>query len=213
MLLFFAVPLIGYLLGSCPFGYWLVKAFKGLDVRTRGSGNIGMTNVWRVAGPGWGVATLLLDVLKGVVAVQFARHAFPREQGQAALGGLAVLLGNVFSVFLGFKGGKGIGVSVGVFFSLLPVESSLGAAIFLLALLSSRMISVGSLLGISVMAFEALYREGWGWLSALALFAAAMVWWTHRQNILRILGGRENKVIFKKKDPGPKADGKGKRRH
>src|ERR1035441_7479662 len=146
------VLVFAYLLGSIPFGYWLVKRVKGIDVRSQGSGNIGMTNVWRVAGAGWGIATLILDIGKGALAVWIARRFSPDSGALEVLSGLAVLLGNIFSVFLRFKGGKGIGVSIGVFFSLLPFESAVGTGLFLIALLSTRMISVGSLLGVTSMA-------------------------------------------------------------
>ncbi len=191
--------LCAYLLGSIPFGYLLVKWVKGVDVRTQGSGNIGMTNVWRVAGPGWGITTLVLDISKGVLAVWLAQHFDPMDDLMEVLCGLMALLGNIFSVFLKFKGGKGIGVSIGIFFFLLPPESSVGLIFFIVAVLSSRMISVGSLLGVSAMAVMTLYHQkGLTWFSGLALLATALVWWTHRQNIRRILDGTENKIGKKK---------------
>jgi glycerol-3-phosphate acyltransferase PlsY len=199
----FTQPLIlltAYLLGSIPFGYWMVRLFKGVDVRKKGSGNIGMTNVWRVAGPGWGIATLVLDIAKAALAIWIARRFAPENDAVVVLSGLAVLLGNIFSVFLKFKGGKGIGVSVGVFFSLLPLESAVGTGFFLLALLFTRMISVGSLLGVTSMALLTLYHQrGLNWYSGLALAAMAMIWWTHRENIKRIVKGTENKIGKKKK--------------
>src|SRR5580704_2009 len=95
--------LISYLLGSVPFGFLLVKWVRGIDVRTQGSGNIGMTNVWRVAGAGWGIATLTLDIGKAVLAIWIARLLNPHNDPVVVLSGLGVLLGNVFSVFLKFK--------------------------------------------------------------------------------------------------------------
>ncbi len=191
--------LAAYLLGSIPFGYLLVKWVKGIDVRTQGSGNIGMTNVWRVAGAQWGILTLLLDIAKGALAVYITRQAAPENDPLIVLSGLAALLGNIFSVFLKFKGGKGIGVSVGVFFSLLPIPSSAGLAVFIVVLAIGRMISVGSLLGVTTMAGLTLYyQQGLTWYSGLACFAAVMIWWTHRQNIQRILKGTENKIGKKK---------------
>jgi glycerol-3-phosphate acyltransferase PlsY len=186
--------LVAYLLGSIPFGFLLVKWAKGIDVRTQGSGNIGMTNVWRVAGAGWGITTLLLDIGKGVLAVYIGRWLNPGNGLVIVLSGLAVLLGNVFSIFLKFKGGKGIGVSVGVFFYLLPLESAIGTGLFVLALLLTRMISVGSLLGVTAMASLTLYHQGFTCYSALALLAAVMIWWTHRENIGRIVRGTERKI-------------------
>src|SRR5262249_7730922 len=100
---------VAYLLGSIPAGFWLVLWVKGVDVRKQGSGNIGMTNVWRVAGAGWGILTLLLDVGKAVLAVWLATRWSGGVESWRAGAGLAILLGNVFSIFLGFKGGKGIG--------------------------------------------------------------------------------------------------------
>ncbi len=190
-----AAILVAYLLGSIPFGFLLVKWVKGVDVRKEGSGNIGMTNVWRVAGAGWGIATLLLDIGKAVLAVWISRRLNPDNDPVVVLGGLGVLLGNVFSVFLKFKGGKGIGVSVGVFFSLLPIESAVGTGLFVLALLLTRMISVGSLLGVTAMAALTFYHcKGITWYSGLSLAAAGMIWWTHRENIKRIMNGTERKI-------------------
>ncbi len=189
------ILLAAYCVGSIPFGFLLVKWAKGVDVRTQGSGNIGMTNVWRVVGAGWGIATLLLDISKGALAVWLPQHFAPLDSLLEVLCGLAGLLGNIFPIFLQFKGGKGIGVSVGVFFTLLPLESAAGLVAFTLAVAATRMISVGSLLGVTTMALLTIYLEkGLNWFSGLALFAMILIWWTHRQNIKRILNGTENKI-------------------
>jgi glycerol-3-phosphate acyltransferase PlsY len=189
---------IAYLLGSIPFGYLLVKWVKGIDIRSKGSGNIGMTNVWRVAGARWGIATLILDITKGALAVGIALYFDSGNELIKVLCGLLALVGNVFSIFLGFKGGKGIGISVGIFFSLLFVESSIGLGVFLVALLLSRMVSLGSLMGATTMMGFTLYRHGLSWVSALAVFAVVMIWWTHRENIKRILKGTENRIEKRK---------------
>jgi len=188
--------LMTYLLGSIPTGYLLVKWVKGFDVRTKGSGNIGMTNVWRSAGAFLGVFTLALDILKGVFTVALAKFFSPMDQDAAAIvfAAFFVLLGNVFPIFLNFKGGKGVGVSVGIFFSLLPMESMAGFVVFILAVLITRMISVGSLLSVTTMLVFTFIKLGFGWFFGLALLAGLLVWWTHRQNIKRILSGTENKI-------------------
>ena len=187
--------IFAYIVGSMPMGYWLVRWIKGVDVRTQGSGNIGMTNIWRVAGPWWGIATLAFDGLKGALAVGAARHFYPLDDFWVVLCGLIALFGNVCSMFLKFKGGKGIGISMGIFFSLLPLESSIALGLFLLALLITRMISVGSLLAVTALAaLTAYYEKGLDWLSGLTLLAALLIWWTHRQNLKRILNGTENKI-------------------
>ncbi len=188
-----------YLLGSVPFGFLVVKLTMGVDIRTQGSGNIGMTNVWRVAGAPWGVLTLVLDAGKGVLAVWLGQHFILGGEWGEVLCGLLALVGNVFSVFMKFKGGKGVGVSAGVFFSLLPMESAAGAVVFALALLLWRMISVGSLLGFTTMTLLTFYfQRGLTWLSGLALAAAVVVWWSHRQNIRRLLKGTESKISRKR---------------
>ena len=192
------MPVFAYLIGSIPFGFLIVKAVKGIDVRTQGSGNIGMTNVWRVAGAKWGIVTLALDILKGVAAIWIAGHFDPGDELLKVICGLTALLGNVFPIFLKFKGGKGIGISVGIFFSLLPMESAAGVAVFLVLLLLFRMVSLGSLLGATTMMTYALFTQGLNWFSGLAIAATLVIWWTHRQNIKRILNGTENKIGKKK---------------
>jgi glycerol-3-phosphate acyltransferase PlsY len=194
MIRYFFLLLFSYLIGSVPTGYWLVWLVKKKDVRSQGSGNIGMTNVWRVAGAPWGMLTLLLDISKGVLVIWLARSFFAQDQIALLLAALGVLLGNVFTVFLKFKGGKGIGVSVGVFFSILPLESTLGLIGFCLAVLLTRMISMGSLLGVTLMVVASFVKLGFGWLSGFALLSGALVWWTHRENIKRIAAGTENRI-------------------
>jgi glycerol-3-phosphate acyltransferase PlsY len=194
------ILIASYLIGSIPFGFLLVKFTKGKDVRKEGSGNIGMTNVWRVAGAGWGITTFFLDVAKGALATAMAYFWAPNNDAMLVFSGLAVLLGSVFSLFLKFKGGKGVGVSAGVFFSLLPLESAIGTAVLALTVLITRMISAGSLLGVLTMAgLTFFFQKGLTWFSALALLALMVVWWTHRQNIQRIMWGMENKIGNKSK--------------
>lgn len=191
-------PIAAYLLGSIPFGYLLVKWAKGFDIRTKGSGNIGMTNVWRVAGAGWGIATLALDIAKGALAVWLAGHFDPGDDLLKVICGLIALLGNIFSIFLKFKGGKGIGISVGIFLGLLPLETAVGFGTFLVVLALGRMVSLGSLVAATTFGTLALYRHGLTWFSGLAVLVTVTIWWTHRQNIRRILSGTENKIGKKK---------------
>jgi acyl phosphate:glycerol-3-phosphate acyltransferase len=195
MLINILILIFLYLIGSIPFGYLLVKLAKGKDVRKEGSGNIGMTNVWRVAGAGWGIATFIFDVAKGVLAIAITNHWTSGSDAKLVFSGLAVLLGSVFSIFLGFRGGKGVGTSAGVFFSLLPLESTIGTAVLALTVAITRMISAGSLMGVLTMAGLTLFfQKGLTWFSALALFTLIFVWWTHRHNIQRIIQGTENKI-------------------
>lgn len=190
--------LAAYLLGSIPVGYLLMKWGKGLDIRTVGSGNIGMTNVWRAAGWRWGIPVLLLDVAKGVLAVLGPVLAWPEHTellSLRVLGGLFVMVGNIFPLFLGFKGGKGVGAAIGVFFTLLPVPTAIAVGVFAVAVFATRMISVGSLTAaLALVTSCALLRRPFDVLNAFALLAAVLVWWTHRANIRRIWAGNENRI-------------------
>lgn len=187
-----------YLLGSIPTGYLLMRWGKGLDIRTVGSGNIGMTNVWRAAGWKWGLPVLGLDILKGFAAVYgpvlLQSESGLREELQV-LGGVCVLLGNVFPVFLGFRGGKGVGTAIGVFLTLLPLPTGIAFVAFVLTVLPTRMISAGSLAAALTLALSALVlRKPFDSFVAFACLSAALVWWTHRGNIRRILSGTENRI-------------------
>jgi acyl phosphate:glycerol-3-phosphate acyltransferase len=192
------ILLLACLLGSIPTGFWLVKAVKGIDIRKKGSGNIGMTNVWRVAGAPWGILTFILDIAKGVIPVKCAQmlyHHYPHWDWLPPLAGLIVLLGSVFSIFLKFKGGKGIGVSVGVFFTLLPFPSLIGTMVFIFALVTWRMISVGSLAGVTTMAaLSMVVNPVQRWSVLLAVLAMGIAWYTHRSNLKRIVEGKESKI-------------------
>ncbi|HEY5037487.1 MAG TPA: glycerol-3-phosphate acyltransferase [bacterium] len=113
------IYLAAYLIGSIPIGYLLIKGFKKINLRKKGSGQIDMANVWKVAGAKWGLLTLAFDILKGASAILLARVISPTDQPDWVLAGFLVLLGDEFPVYLKFKGGKSIGVSLGVFGSLL----------------------------------------------------------------------------------------------
>ncbi len=190
-----------YLLGSIPMGYVLLKAFKNVDVRTLGSGNIGMTNVWRVAGAPWGIATLALDIAKGALAIYVAKLYYEPEI-DIVVGAVGVLVGNLFPVYLRFKGGKGVGTSIGVFYSIVPLESAIATGAFFLVAFLTRMVSASSLVAVTVLAVVVGHRHGIGGsASTLAFLACLLVSWSHRSNVLRILQGTENRIGKKKENP------------
>src|SRR6478609_3728897 len=130
MTIYLIVAVVAYLLGSIPFGYLLVRIFRGEDIRQTGSGNIGATNVARSGAKGLGILTLVLDVLKGFVAVVIAQHiarryGFPQGYDIAAAAALAAVVGHCFPVWLGFRGGKGVATALGVFLALVPLTTVL----------------------------------------------------------------------------------------
>jgi glycerol-3-phosphate acyltransferase PlsY len=175
-------------------GYVLMKWFKNIDIRQHGSGNIGMTNVWRVAGAGWGITTLALDIAKGALAIYFSRWNFDTDI-DIGVGAIGVLLGNLFPIYLKFKGGKGVGTSIGVFYSILPVESLVATVAFGIVAFLTRMVSASSMVAVTVLAVAAGYFHGLQWSgSRLAILACLLVCWSHRSNFLRILNGTENRI-------------------
>ena len=146
---------IAYLLGSIPFGYILVRIFRKEDIRATGSGNIGATNVARSGGKGLGILTLLLDLLKAFAAVKLAQHFAPGTPGfpsdLAVAAGIAAVLGHVFPIWLGFKGGKGVASALGVFIALAPLAALCSLGVFIIIFAITRYVSLASILAAVMM--------------------------------------------------------------
>src|ERR1700744_1415175 len=138
---------IASLLGSIPFGFLLVKIFRHQDIRATGSGNIGATNVARSGAKGLGIATLLLDMAKAYVAVKIAQHLAPGNYDLAVVAAVAAILGHVFPIWLGFRGGKGVASALGVFLALTPISAACTFAVFLVIVLITRYVSLASIVG------------------------------------------------------------------
>lgn len=178
---------LGYLAGSIPFGVLLPRWLRGVDVRQGGSGNIGATNVTRVAGKGLGALVLLLDALKGGLAVGLAVGLLPEAPRVHAAVGLAAVLGHVFPVWLKLKGGKGVATALGVLAVLVPWAALAAGGVYAGLLALWRVSSVGSLAGgvtaVVVAALTARAPE-YAWLSALLFL---LILWTHRGNLERLV--------------------------
>ncbi len=183
-----------YLLGSIPTGYWLAKAWKGIDVRQHGSGNLGATNVFRVLGPWPGGITLAIDILKGLAAVGLAKVLFPAQVITSLGAGLAAIVGHTMSVFVRFRGGKGVATSAGVFLALLPVPSLLAVSSFGIIFGITRYVSLGSLCAALVLVLSAFALSSPRPLSWATVGIFFFVIWTHRANIKRLLEGTENRI-------------------
>lgn len=183
-----------YLLGSIPTGYWLGKAWKGVDVRQHGSGNLGATNVFRVLGAGPGVVTLLFDIAKGFVPVAFCQKFFPGQLGLAVAVGLATIIGHTTSFWVQFKGGKGVATSGGVFLALLPVPGSIALGIFFFCLMVTRIVSISSMLAAIGLAVSAWWLRSVTVLSGTATLVAALILYKHRSNVRRLLNGTEPRL-------------------
>ncbi len=192
-----ATAALSYLLGSIPFGYLLVRIIRGEDVRRSGSGNIGATNVARKS-RGLGVLTLLLDAAKGFLAVQvaalicrFPEHD-PRLYRAMALSALLAIVGHMFPVWLGFRGGKGVATALGAFLRFSAASVLIAVIIFFVVVLVSRRISLGSIVTAAlfpVVASFFLPRDAL--ILGLISAAAVLIIIRHHQNIRRLLSGQE----------------------
>jgi len=196
--LLISVMVAGYLLGSIPFGFLLVKFVRGEDIRLTGSGNIGATNVARSGAKGLGIATLVLDALKGLVAVAFAWW-LAYSQGVPALrymtiAALAAVLGHVFPVWLKFKGGKGVATALGVFILLFPKALLVSLAIFILVVVTTRLVSLGSILAAIAFPIAAHFINHPDRMTLEpVLLVCVIVIVKHHANIRRLLSGTENR--------------------
>ena len=182
---------VGYLLGSIPFGLILTRAAGGPDVRTIGSGNIGATNVLRTGRKGLAAATLLCDALKGTTAVLLAAHFATPDA--ALVAGLGAFIGHLFPVWLKFKGGKGVAVYIGLLIGLYWPVALIFCAIWLVVAALSRYSSLAALVA-SALTPLALWLLGQPRTAALFLLLSALLWIMHRANIGRLLSGSEGKI-------------------
>lgn len=206
-LMIIAGILLAYLLGSIPSAVWVGKAFYGIDVRKEGSGNAGATNTIRVLGAKAGVPVLLMDVLKGWLAVFLIAFFIPESFTELQTtyfrigAATAAVLGHVFPVFAGFKGGKGIATLLGVGIALYPFAVLVVVGIFILVLLISGYVSLASITGSVSFPFIVifLFHPGMLPLILLAIFVGVFVPLTHRKNIKRLYNGTESKFSLRKK--------------
>ena len=192
----------GYACGSLPWGLWLGRWFRGVDVRTVGSRNLGATNVFRSLGRGLGLATLALDILKGTLPVWIVPQlgvaaAFPGGREACALAvGLAAVAGHVWTFLAGFKGGKGVATTVGVLLALSPFAFLAFVVVFFVTVAASRFISLGSMLGALAFAVCLGFVAPGGVRSptfAFGIVLAGIVIARHRENIRRLASGTERR--------------------
>lgn len=181
---------IGYLLGAIPFGLLLTRLAGKGDVRAVGSGNIGATNVVRAGGKLLGALTLILDALKATAAILIVRKLVPGAEAFAAAG---ALIGHLYPVWLGFRGGKGVATLLGILIPLLPLGAVIYAAVWVLLLLVVRISSVaGMAAAVSAPVSAAIF--GRDALFPMFVGFALLVIWKHRENILRLKGGTEPRI-------------------
>lgn len=198
-------PIASYLIGAIPFGL-LVGRLAGVDIRASGSGNIGATNVARLLGKKLGVITLVLDCLKGFLPIFLAAKFLPEGpayQIVLLLCGVLAVAGHMFPIYLGFRGGKGVATSLGVFLYLSPIAIGVSSVVFVATVALSGFVSAGSLLAAGLFPLWLLLLEEPVASVVAGVIIAALIWVKHRENIGRLLRGQEKSW---KKKTGPEAD-------
>ncbi|HEX5966416.1 MAG TPA: glycerol-3-phosphate 1-O-acyltransferase PlsY [Pyrinomonadaceae bacterium] len=193
------VVIIAYLIGSIPFGYLIVRARGGGDVRETGSGGTGATNVSRRAGKAAGVFTLILDALKGAMAVVIAKRVLTGDNTEwlIAVVAIAVIVGHIFPVWLGFRGGKGVATGVGVFLALVPLAVLFAGVIFVAVVALTKYVSLGSILAaatIPVFVWLFALEVDLKPLLSASVVGALLIIFAHRGNIARLLNGTESRI-------------------
>ncbi len=219
MFLLATIIVLSYLIGSIPTSIIISKAAKGIDIREHGSGNAGGTNVMRVLGWKHGILVILLDALKGVLAVVVvARLHYGSMPFQnltpfddftlvQIIAGISAVIGHIWTVFAGFKGGKGIATALGMLLMIVTIDMLIALGVFILVVTLSRYVSLGSLAGAVSVPLALIVRENvfhvnipnYHTLLPFLIFLAVLVIFTHRKNVIRLLNGSENKISFSKK--------------
>ncbi|MGA8221367.1 MAG: glycerol-3-phosphate 1-O-acyltransferase PlsY [Candidatus Acidiferrales bacterium] len=199
MIYYWLIPLAAYLLGSIPFGLLIVKAASGTDIREKGSGNIGAANVTRNAGPMAGALTLLLDAAKGYLAVWLAAHFTGASIRWMMIAAVAAVIGHVFPIWLGFRGGKGVATGLGVFFPICWQAAAAGVVLWLLVVVFWRYSSLGSIAAAAAMPVFVylLYAPRHAPPDIVTIgttFVALLILVKHRENIRRLVAGEESKL-------------------
>jgi glycerol-3-phosphate acyltransferase PlsY len=191
--------LAAFFIGSLPFGHWL-GLLRGVDLRKQGSGNTGATNVGRVLGKKWGFFVFVLDLGKGWIAVALARSVGNLTVTWAVTVGVFAVLGHVFSPWLGFRGGKGVATSAGILIGLVPWVALGVALIWLLTFQMSRTVSVASLCAATAFPLFVFWltpeQKVFQWIS---IGMTLLVWFRHRDNVKRLLQGKENRFVKSEK--------------
>lgn len=201
------VALGGYLLGSIPTGFLVARA-RGIDIRTVGSKNMGATNVFRTLGKGPGILVLFVDALKGFVAsawiadglLQVLGLGNPDPQLNHLVAGIAAVLGHNYTCWLNFKGGKGIATTAGVFLALAPTAVGIAIAVWIIAFVATRYVSIASILAALALPTAVWFTQENLTLRVISIILGLLAIYKHKANIQRLLNGTENRIILSKSE-------------
>lgn len=209
MLTLLVIIVVSYLVGSFPTSIIFGKVFKGIDIRDYGSGNAGGTNAFRVMGWKIGLSVMIIDVTKGLIATVLVSQIRVDSVSLAPvylqiIAGFSAVIGHIWTIFAGFRGGKGVGTAAGMLIGLYPIAFIFVFVIFLLVLFTTRYVSLSSMTAASSLPFILLILDKLGrpykpQLMVLSIVIALLIIFTHRSNIRRLLAGNENRVHFGKK--------------
>lgn len=219
MLNLLVIILLSYLVGSIPSGMIIARKFGNINIKEHGSGNVGGTNVFRVMGWKFGISVILLDALKGAIAVilisrlYWGSFPFPNQTPfddftlVQIMAGITAVIGHVWTIFADFKGGKGIATGLGVLITIITLDIALALAVFVIVVSLSKYISLGSISAAVSIPIIMIVREnifgvdiqGYHTILPFVIVLAIMVIYTHRSNIIRLLNGNENQISFSKK--------------
>lgn len=207
-----AIIVLSYLVGSFPTAVIISKRFFGFDIRKKGSGNMGSTNAFRLFGWKWGIVVQVVDILKGILAVvvvaqilsdniNFNNSYFEDLTILRVIAGLSAVAGHIWSCFVGFRGGKGINTAAGMIFGIAPIDASIAVAIFILAVIFSGYISLGSILASITLPTSMFFRynifgvniPGYHIIIYFVIALTVLLVFAHRKNIIRLIKGTENK--------------------
>lgn len=212
MLLLIVIFVAAYLIGAIPTSILVCKKLKGIDIRTVGSGNAGATNVYRVMGLKVAIMVLSFDALKGALCTSLPGViAHESSIWFKILGGLLAIVGHIWTIFAGFRGGKGIGPALGVFIALTPIPALIALFVWIISMLFSRIVSLSSLLAALALAISSWILHKTGALNIntslvwFSTFVAVLVFLTHRKNIQRLIAGTEKRISSSKENSNEKA--------
>ncbi len=202
---------LAYLLGSIPTSIWVSKAVFGIDIRQYGSGNPGATNTFRVLGSKWGAFVMIADISKGVIATSlyilipfYLQNELERTNFMIVLG-LVAVLGHIYPIWAGFRGGKGVATLLGMALAIQPIVALICIIVFLITLFTTRFVSLSSMLAsvVFMVLILFIFKEKETSYRVFAIIVALMVVVTHQKNIGRLLNGKENKAPLFKKNRKP----------
>lgn len=219
MFLLATIIILSYLVGSIPTSIIISKAVRGIDIRNYGSGNAGGTNVMRVLGWRHGILVIFLDALKGAIAVVLVarlhygglpfQNVSPFDDFTLVqiIAGISAVIGHIWTVFAGFRGGKGIATALGMLLMIITIDMLIAVGIFLFVVSISRYVSLGSIVSAMAVPLSMIFREnvlhthieGYNTLLPFVIGVSLLVIFTHRKNLVRLLNGTENKLSFSKK--------------